>query len=90
MISEEVDWDSDQAGMLITIHNLAVNYKLLPSEVLAKGTTFDLFVSDTHQRWLRYHEAKTKGHTAPVSHRTHTQQDLLTMLNTARAMPKEQ
>lgn len=75
--------------MIITIHNLAVNYKLLPSEVLAKGTTFDLFVSDTYQRWMKYHEAKAKGHSAPVSPRRYSQQDLLKMIENARAMPKE-
>jgi hypothetical protein len=75
--------------MLITIHNLAVSYKLLPSEVLAKGTTFDLFVSDTHQRWVKYHEAKAKGQSAP-SNRRYSQQDLLAMMAKAKAISKEQ
>jgi hypothetical protein len=74
--------------MLITIHNLAVNYKLLPSEVLAKGTTFDLFVSDTYQRWMKYHEAKSKGQAAP-NNRRYSEQDLLKMMDKVKAMPKE-
>jgi hypothetical protein len=74
--------------MLITIHNLAVNYKLLPSEVLAKGTTFDLFVSDTYQRWMKYHEAKAKGQAAP-NNRRYSEQDLLKMMDNVKAMPKE-
>lgn len=70
--------------MLITIHNLAVNYKLLPSEVLAKGTTFDLFVSDTYQRWMKYHEAKAKGKAPPVANKKHTKDELKAMIEDAK------
>lgn len=71
--------------MLLTIHNLAATYKLLPSEVLAKGTTFDLFVSDTYQRWMKYNEAKAKGHAAPVNSRRYTQEQLQQMWDSVRA-----
>jgi hypothetical protein len=47
--------------MLLTIHNLAKNYKLLPSEVLAKGTTFDLYILDTFSRYVKYQEARREG-----------------------------
>jgi hypothetical protein len=76
--------------MLITIHNLAVNYKLLPSEVLAKGTTFDLFVSDTYQRWMKYHEAKAKGKAPPVSSKKHSKDELQAMINDARAYAEKE
>lgn len=37
--------------MTLTIHNIAKEYGLLPSKVLASATTFDLYVIDTATRW---------------------------------------
>lgn len=76
--------------MLLTVHNLAVTYKLLPSEVLAKATTFDLFVSDTHQRWQKYHEAKAKGKAPPLSASKHTKDQLQQMIDDARAYAEKE
>ena len=47
--------------MILTIHNLAKTYMLLPSEVLGRATTFDLYVLDTHSRFIKYQEAKQQG-----------------------------
>jgi hypothetical protein len=51
--------------MILTVHNLAENYKCLPSEVMSRATTFDLYVLDVHTKWVKYqHEqekAKQKG-----------------------------
>lgn len=46
---------------MITIDNLAFRYGLLPSEVLARATTFDLTVLDVSARWERYQFEKQNG-----------------------------
>lgn len=47
--------------MILTVHNLAKTYMLLPSEVLSRATTFDLYVLDTYSRYVKYQEAKQQG-----------------------------
>jgi len=47
--------------MVLTIHNLAKEYSLLPSQALANATTFDLYVLDVHTRWLKYQQAQNEG-----------------------------
>lgn len=66
MIGEEVDWTDENVNMILTIHNLADAYKLLPSEVLSKGNTFDLYVLDVYTRYLNYKEAKAQGKAPPL------------------------
>lgn len=45
----------------MTIDNLAKEYKLLPSEVIARATTFDLYVLDLGTRHLRYKQDIAEG-----------------------------
>lgn len=52
--------------MLITLHTLAQTYNLLPSEALARATTFDLYVLDNYSRFIKYQEEKGKGGPAPA------------------------
>ena len=52
--------------MILTIHNLAKTYKLLPSEALARATTFDLYVLDLFHRHSKYQEAKANGKSPPA------------------------
>ena len=47
--------------MLLTLHNLAKTYKILPSEALATATTFDLYILDTYHRYVKYSELKAQG-----------------------------
>ena len=47
--------------MVLTLHNLAKTYKMLPSEALARATTFDLYVLDTFHRYSKYQEAQKTG-----------------------------
>lgn len=47
--------------MLLTLHNLAKTYKMLPSEALSRATTFDLYILDTFSRYVKYQEAKQQG-----------------------------
>ena len=55
--------------MVIALHNLARNYKLLPSEALERATTFDLYVLDVYNRRQNYEqeleEAKNRGSAPP-------------------------
>lgn len=43
--------------MILTVHNLAKEYKVLPSEALAQGNTFDLYVLDIATKW-QIHQQK--------------------------------
>jgi hypothetical protein len=47
--------------MILTIHNLAENYKCLPSQVLANASTFDLYVLDVHTKWLKYQHQRLEN-----------------------------
>lgn len=53
--------------MVLTLHNLAKTYKMLPSEALACATTFDLYVLDTFHRYSKYQEAQQNDPKAPRS-----------------------
>ena len=46
---------------MITIGALAKTYHLLPSEVLARGTSFDIMVMDVMTAWEDYHQKKSEG-----------------------------
>lgn len=50
---------------MITIGALAKTYHLLPSEVLARGTTFDIMVMDVMAAWEEYHQKKADGTYVP-------------------------
>lgn len=76
--------------MLLTVHNLAKTYKLLPSEALERGTTFDLYVLDVHSRYVKYQEARAQGKTVPTNSRHNlTQEQMLDMMKRARERVKE-
>lgn len=71
--------------MILTLHNLAKTYKILPSEALARASTFDLYVFDTYNRWVKYEEAKQKGKAMPVSSRSINEDKMRKMLSAARS-----
>lgn len=50
---------------MITIGALAKTYHLLPSEVLARATTFDIMVMDVMATWEDYHQKKADGSYVP-------------------------
>ena len=50
--------------MILSIHNLAENYKCLPTEVLERATTFDLYVLDVHTKWVKYQHEQEKSRQA--------------------------
>lgn len=41
---------------MISIGHIAKTYGVLPSEVLARGTTFDLMVADVYTTWERHQQ----------------------------------
>lgn len=41
---------------MITIGHLAKTYGLLPSQVAAHATTFDLMITDVYQAWEQYQQ----------------------------------
>jgi hypothetical protein len=75
--------------MILSIHNLAENYKCLPTEVLERATTFDLYVLDVHTKWLKYqHEqamAKQEGRPGPQRHAKLSQEQMLGMIKRVRS-----
>jgi hypothetical protein len=75
--------------MILSIHNLAENYKCLPTEVLERATTFDLYVLDVHTRWVKYqHEqamAKQEGRVTPLRAPKLTEQQMLDMIKRTRS-----
>lgn len=42
--------------MIISLDNLAARYHCLPSEALARASTFDLHVLDVSSRWSKYQQ----------------------------------
>jgi hypothetical protein len=70
--------------MIVTVHNLAKNYKLLPSEVLERGTTFDLYVLDTATRYIRYQQDIADGKVVKKDNKL-SQQEMLDMIQRARS-----
>jgi hypothetical protein len=46
---------------LITIGALAKHYGLLPSDVAARATTFDLMVYDVSMTWEQHQQDKAEG-----------------------------
>lgn len=73
--------------MVLTLHNLAHNYHLLPSEILSRGTTFDLYVLDTHTRWMRKqdeNESKKHNSLAPRPNKLSIEQ-MKAMIDNVRA-----
>jgi hypothetical protein len=49
--------------MILTLDNLASRYHCLPSEVLGRGTTFDLFVLDVGAAWSNKKYDESTGNT---------------------------
>lgn len=73
--------------MILSIHNLAESYKCLPTEVLARATTFDLYVLDVHTRWVKYQhqEALNKQAVPEAGARPKlTQKEMQAMMQRAR------
>jgi len=48
-------------AMILTLDTMAERYKCLPSEVLARGSTLDLYVMDAALSYHNYQHKKAMG-----------------------------
>lgn len=75
--------------MILTIHNMAKTYKLLPTEVMSRASTFDLYVLDTFHRYQKFIDNKNKTNkTAPVA-RTMSKEEMQAMINHVKNNPRK-
>lgn len=69
--------------MIVSIDNLAQRYSLLPSQILAQASTFDMYVADVstryHNRQREINEGKLSKH-----HMNYTQDQLKSMIQAVR------
>jgi len=75
--------------MVLTVNNLAKTYKLLPSEVMERGNTFDLYVMDIATRYERYQQQKSQegfGKGAPAPKRMPSTKEMMEMLKRAKGI----
>ena len=68
--------------MILTLDNLAHRYKCLPSEAMARGNTFDLYVLDVSAKWSRHQQDKAEGK-KPAA-KMPNQAEMLAMIKRAR------
>lgn len=69
--------------MIMLIDTMAERYGLLPSEVMQRANTFDLFVTDTAIGYRNHINDRANGKTTAYNPQDYTQDDLLTMLKDA-------
>lgn len=67
---------------MLTIDNLAHRYHCLPSEALARATTFDLHVLDLSSKYVKYQYDKENGITPKA--KQPSQSEMVEMLKRAR------
>lgn len=67
---------------VLTIDNMAHRYKMLPSEVLERGSTFDLYALDVSARYQQYLHDKANGN-QPKSN-IPSQEEMIRMIKKAR------
>ena len=69
--------------MILTIDTLAERYKMLPSEVLSRSTTFDLYVMDAAMSYHNYQTRKANNNgVAPAPELT--QEEMLELIRKTR------
>jgi hypothetical protein len=67
--------------MVLTLDNLAHRYGVLPSEAMARATTFDIYVLDVSAKWLKYQNSQEEG--GSPKHKL-SQQQLLDMMKSVK------
>jgi len=72
--------------MILTLDNLAARYHCLPSEALARSSTFDLYVLDVGARWSNYQHEKANGKTP--AKKDLTQAEMLAMVQRVKEQQK--
>jgi len=69
--------------MALSLDNLAHRYNCLPSEALARATTFDLYVLDISAKYSKYQQDKAAGNTAS-SARKPSKEEMIDMIKRVR------
>jgi hypothetical protein len=89
IICEDIDWDDGDNKLLVIIDNISTRYHKLPSEVLAKATTFDLLVANTGTMWeikqREEAEAKASGKPIPPKAPKLSKEQMIAMIKRARS-----
>jgi hypothetical protein len=80
-MGEDSDWESQDTAMLLTLNNLAKTYKMLPSEALARATTFDLYILDVAARYEQYSRLVMEGKMQKKDNKGYSQEQLLAMVD---------
>lgn len=70
--------------MVMLIDTMAERYGLLPSEIVERATTFDLFVCDTAIGYRNYLQDKANGKASVYNPQDYSQDDLLNILKETR------
>ena len=70
--------------MILTVHNLAKTYKVMPSEVMDRATTFDLYVLDVATRYIKYQQDIAEGRTVRSKNHNLSQEQMMNMIKRAR------
>ncbi len=88
MIGQDVEWDSTDTSLMLTLNNLAKEYGLLPSEALSRATTFDLYVLDLSARYFRHKQDQADGKVSKLD-KTYSTDQLQKMFDEAKTFNKE-
>jgi hypothetical protein len=72
--------------MILTLDNLAARYHCLPSEALARSSTFDLYVLDVGARWTNYQHEKANSKSAVK--KEPTQEEMMAMIQRVKEQQK--
>ena len=68
--------------MILTLDNLATRYHCLPSQAMAQGNTFDLYVLDVSAKWSKRQQDISEG--KAVEHNL-SQAEMFDMIARARS-----
>lgn len=92
ILNANVEADSALARSILMIDAVASRYHCMPSEVISRGDTLDLFILNTALAIQNYHaeqeRAKAKG--KPTAPRNYKPEDLQAMLDRVNKGSKEQ
>jgi hypothetical protein len=67
-------------ALILMIDSLGKRYGMLPSEVLSRGTTFDLYIMDASLTFENYHHKKQMNNgNEPIEN--YSEEDLLAIFN---------
>ncbi len=67
--------------MIILVDTMAERYGMLPSEIMLRANTFDVFVADTAIGYRNYLHDKANGKVTMYKPESYSQDELLNILN---------